>query len=67
VGSWFCISATSKVRKSFAVIVELLADVEAAVLLVLLVELVDEVRGFASAPATLVAELASCGLLVTIC
>jgi hypothetical protein len=71
VGSWFFISATSKVRKSFAVIVVLSADVEVeveeAAPLVLLVDPEDEVLGFASALATLVAELASCGLLVTTC
>jgi hypothetical protein len=64
VGSWFFISATSSVRKSFAVIVASLeeddvVDVAGVVVVVAL--------GFASAPATLFAELAICGKLVTIC
>ena len=42
-------------------------EVEEAAPLVLLVDPEDEVLGFASALATLVAELASCGLLVTTC
>jgi hypothetical protein len=72
VGSWFFISATSRVRKSFAVIVELSVDAEdAAVLLaVLLVDApeaaVDDVLGLASAPATLAAA-ADCCVLFTIC
>jgi hypothetical protein len=71
VGSWFFISATNRVRKSFAVMVELLASAAAAVVELLLVPVVpagdDDALGLANALATLVAELAICGAPVTIC
>jgi hypothetical protein len=72
VGSWFFISATSKVRKSFAVMVELLADAAAALAAaafaaVPVVGVVAAVLGRANAVATLAAELATCGAPVTIC
>jgi hypothetical protein len=77
VGSWFFISATSNVRKSFAVIVVLPAAAAAALAAELLalpvlvaplaapVELAAAALGRASAPATLVAELAIWSELTT--
>jgi hypothetical protein len=72
VGSWFFISATSKVRKSLAVMVELLAAAAAAVAAAELdaapvVGVVAAVLGRANSVATLVAELLACGVPVGIC
>jgi hypothetical protein len=67
VGSWFFISATSSVRKSFAVMVALLSVAAELELLVLLVLSPIAALGFANALATLAAEFATCGPLVTIC
>jgi len=69
VGSWFFISATSSVRKSLAVIVELLSAVDELELVELPVDAVDAAvaLGFANALATALAEFASCGVSVTIC
>jgi hypothetical protein len=65
VGSWFFISATSSVRKSFAVMVELSAAAVAVVVAAAPPPVVT--LGFASALATLVAELDICVAPVTIC
>jgi hypothetical protein len=69
VGSWFFISATSRVRKSFAVMVELLAAAAAvaAVLAAVVVGVVVAVLGRANAVATLAAEFAGGSDPVTIC
>jgi hypothetical protein len=66
VGSWFFISATSSVRKSFAVMVELSAAAVVAVV-VAAAPLPVVTFGFASALATLLAELDICAAPVTIC
>jgi hypothetical protein len=71
VGSWFFISATSNVRKSFAVIVEVLADAAAEAADVDGALPVDAVAadalGRASALATVVAEFATSVAPVAIC
>jgi hypothetical protein len=66
VGSWFFISATSSVRKSFAVMVELSA-VAVVVVGVVVFAVATAALGFASAFATLVAELDICVAPVKIC
>jgi hypothetical protein len=67
VGSWFFISATSRVRKSFADMVVEAVEADDEVLLSEVPPVVAAALGLVNPLATLLAELAICGALVTIC